>query len=171
MIQLILISVITIIFIIYFYYWIRAFIISAPYYPSNKKVLSKSLEEFKKNNTKHVVELGAGDGKVAILLAKNGIVVTAVEINPILALLIWLRRVVLRLDNLHVYRGDFLKMDFKKFDGAFIYLYPKVMDKLSKKLYDEMPEGSLILSNTFNFHDRKPEKKFDNKLIVYKVAR
>lgn len=172
MIQLFFLILIFVVFGIYFYYWGRAFLISAPYYPSNKKVVNISVDEFKKAKVKHVVELGAGDGKVGLALAKAGIEVTAVEINPILAMLIWFRKIILRRNLLHVQRKDFLKMDFDNFDGAFIYLYPKVMDKLSKKLYDEMPAGSLIISNTFVFHDKTPVKEFkDYKLLIYKVGK
>ena len=39
----------------------------------------KALENFKKNNVKHIIELGAGLGRDTIFFAKNSIKVTALD--------------------------------------------------------------------------------------------
>ena len=41
-----------------------------------------ALENFKKNNVKHIIELGAGLGRDAIFFAKNSIKVTALDYSP-----------------------------------------------------------------------------------------
>ena len=40
------------------------------------------LEKFKKNNVKHIIELGAGLGRDTIFFAKNSIKVTALDYSP-----------------------------------------------------------------------------------------
>ena len=42
----------------------------------------KALENFKKNNVKHIIELGAGLGRDTIFFAKNSIKVTALDYSP-----------------------------------------------------------------------------------------
>ena len=167
MIELIALSIIFVVYAVYFYYWFKAFQISAPYYPTSKKTINTALSELKKFNVKHVAELGAGDGRVAIALAKEGYEVTAIEFNPILVFVIYIRKYLGRYKKLHILRKDFLKINYSKYDAAFIYLYPKVMDKLAKKLSKEMPKKSVFITNTFVFHDKKPEKTSDNKIYVY----
>ena len=41
-----------------------------------------ALEKFKKNNVKHIIELGAGLGRDTIFFAKNSIKVTALDYSP-----------------------------------------------------------------------------------------
>ncbi len=169
MMELIGLLLIATIYGIYFYYWFRAFRISAPFYPTNKKTINTMLSELSKHDVKNVAELGAGDGRVAVALAKKGYEVSAIEFNPILILFIYLRKYLGGYKKLHVVRKNFLDVDYHEFDAAFIYLYPKVMDKLAKKLYKEMPNGSILISNTFAFHDKKPFKQGENKIIIYRI--
>ena len=41
-----------------------------------------ALENFKKNNVKHIIELGAGLGRDTFFFAKNSIKVTALDYSP-----------------------------------------------------------------------------------------
>ncbi len=167
MIELVVLSIFAIVYALYFFYWFKAFRISAPYYPTSKKALETMLEALNNYDVKHVVELGAGDGRVAIALVRAGYEVTAVEFNPILAFIIQLRKILGRHNKLHVLRKDFLKISYEDYDGAFIYLYPKVMDKLSEKIRKEMPKGAVLISNTFKFNSRTPALEKENKVYVY----
>lgn len=129
------------------------------------------LAALKKHKANHVLELGAGDGRVAVALAKEGYEVTAVEFNPILVIIIYIRKFLGGYKKLHVKRADFLKISYENYDAAFIYLYPKVMNKLSDKITNEMPKGSIIITNTFKFNDWEPLSTEENKVYVYKNAK
>lgn len=167
MIELLALSVIIIIYVVYFYYWFKAFRISAPYYPTSAKTIKTAIRELKKHKVKHIVELGAGDGRVAFALAREGYEVTAIEFNPILVLIMRVRKWFGRYKKVHIIRQDFLKLNYEEYDGAFIYLYPKVMDQLAKKLTQEMPKNAVFIANTFMFHDKKPVAVSENKIYVY----
>ena len=167
MIELIALLTLSIVYFIYFVYWFKAFRISAPFYPTNKKTIRTAIAELKKYKVNHVAELGAGDGRVAFALAREGYEVTAIEFNPILVLIMKARKFLGRYKKVHIVRNDFLKLTYEKYDAAFIYLYPKVMDKLSKKLTTEMPKNAVFISNTFMFHDKKPVSSSENKIYVY----
>jgi 16S rRNA A1518/A1519 N6-dimethyltransferase RsmA/KsgA/DIM1 with predicted DNA glycosylase/AP lyase activity len=167
MIELIALLVLSVIYIVYFYYWIKAFRISAPYFPTSKKTIKTALKELKNHKVKHIAELGAGDGRVAFALAREGYEVSAIEFNPILVLIMKFRKLIGNYKKVHIIREDFLKLNYEKYDAAFIYLYPKVMDKLAKKLTQEMPKNAVFISNTFMFHDKKPVSTSENKIYVY----
>lgn len=168
MIELFVLLVIVVVYFVYFFYWFRAFQISAPFYPTSKKATKTMLQALKTHKAKHVLELGAGDGRVAVALAKEGYEVTAVEFNPILVWVIYIRKFLGGYKKLHVKRADFLKISYKGYDAAFIYLYPKVMDQLSDKISSEMPRDAILVTNTFKFHDREPVSVEDNKVFIYK---
>jgi 16S rRNA A1518/A1519 N6-dimethyltransferase RsmA/KsgA/DIM1 with predicted DNA glycosylase/AP lyase activity len=167
MIELIALLVLSVIYIVYFYYWIKAFRISAPYFPTSKKTIKTALKELKNHKVKHIAELGAGDGRVAFALAREGYEVSAIEFNPILVLIMKFRKLIGNYKKVHIIREDFLKLNYEKYDAAFIYLYPKVMDKLAKKLTQEMPKNAVFISNTFMFHDKKTVSTSENKIYVY----
>ena len=168
MIELIALLLLAAVYGIYFFYWFKAFRISAPFYPTSRKTIETTIKELKKYPVKHIAELGAGDGRVATAFAKEGYEVTAIEFNPILVLIIYLRKFLGGYKNLHILKKDFLKVNYSKFDAAFIYLYPKVMDQLASKLSKEMPKKSIFITNTFVFHDRKPIKTVNNKVYIYR---
>lgn len=167
MIELFVLLFIAIIYIVYFFYWFKAFKISAPYYPTSKKSMQTMLDVLEKYKVQHILELGAGDGRIAVALAKAGYEVTAVEFNPILVFIIYLKKFLGGYKQLHIIRNDFLKISYRGYDGVFLYLYPKVMDQLSHKITKEMPEDAIIITNTFQFKDRKPLKSENNKIYVY----
>lgn len=167
MIELTALLVLTSVYVIYFYYWIKAFRISAPYYPTSKKTIKTAISELKKFKVSKIAELGAGDGRVAFALAKQGYEVTAIEFNPILVLIMKIRKFIGRYNSVEILREDFLKVNYEKFDAAFIYLYPKVMDKLEEKLTKEMPKNAIFVSNTFMFHNKKPLTQANNKIYIY----
>jgi len=48
---------------------------------------------------------------------------------------------------------------------------PKSMKKLQEKITQEMPENSLIISNTFSFPDFEVYKVIDENIKIYRVKR
>lgn len=150
-------------------YWIIANFTGAPYYPTSKKTLQTIIDFLKTQKSHKAIELGSGDGRVSIAVARLNIDATAVDINPVLTVVTRLKKLIYRLKNLHVLNKNFFSIDMSKYDLVFTYLYPKTMDKLEQKLYKEMKPGSLIISNTFQFKNKKPLAKLENKIFVYKV--
>jgi hypothetical protein len=158
---------------VFAFYWIYAILKGAPYYPSSGKAQAQMLEEILKQENPKVVELGAGDGRLAIRIARKGIPVTAIEINPILSVMIRLLAVITRTKGLRVINSDFLRCDLSEYNVAVAYLYPGIMQKLEPKLFSEMKPGSLIISNTFAIKSREPIKRIEvkgAKILIYKVG-
>lgn len=160
---------ISIIFVVYFIYWFWALFTSAPYYPSNKKAIQFILQLLKENDSEKVVELGSGDGRIAKEIALNGYEITAVEMNPLLTVVSRIKKAIFRLDKLNVKQSDLFKEDFSSYDTVVMYLYPHLMKRLEPVLFKEMKKGSTIVSNTFQFKNRKPDKVLGEKVYLYKV--
>lgn len=53
-----------------------------PFVPSDDKTTKQLTDLVKKFKAKHVIDLGSGDGKLVISLAKNGIRTDGIELNP-----------------------------------------------------------------------------------------
>jgi 16S rRNA A1518/A1519 N6-dimethyltransferase RsmA/KsgA/DIM1 with predicted DNA glycosylase/AP lyase activity len=151
-----------------FYLWANTF--GVPFVPSDRKIVNEMVAFLKRTKVKRVAELGAGDGRVAFALARDGFIVTAVEVNPLLSL--WMRAVkYLRgYSEVEIINKDLFKIDIKQFDAIIVYLYPEHLEKLEEKFFSQMPKGGYILSNTFTFKKHKPLEN-SGKLYIYQVAK
>jgi methylase of polypeptide subunit release factors len=106
-----------------------------------------------------VVDLGSGNGKILIALAKKGIEAHGYEINPFLVVwswfLIWKAGVW---GIAHAHFGNIFSVDVTKFDVIMIFVVPYVMKRLEKKLLRETKKGTRIVVETFPFPNWKPIK-------------
>lgn len=133
----------------------------APYLPtfSNKLNVMFDLikQHVKKNNNNEsslkFVDLGSGDGRVVFRAAREGIFQKSVgyEINPALHLMVKVRQLLTPKywSSTEFHLGDLWKIKLHKYDVVAVYgLYP-IMDRLGKKLQEELKPGSLVVSNVF----------------------
>lgn len=168
MISSIVVTLLLLILLIFAFYWLYAIFAGAPYYPSSKKAISKIVAYAKTTKKLRVAELGSGDGRMALALARSGFEVTAYEINPLLTLLTTLRAKLLGV-KLNVKQANFLLQDLSEYDIFVAYLYPKIMQKLYAKLKKEAKPGAIIISNTFSIKEHKPLQQLDEKILIYKI--
>jgi protein-L-isoaspartate O-methyltransferase len=150
------------------FYWVWALYKGAPYYPSNGKVVKQILKILQKYPGAKIAELGAGEGRIAVPLAKAGFKVTAVEINPLLTVIMRVRKLLDGLKNLEVINGDIFKQNYANYEVIVMYLLPQLMYKLEPVLYSQLSKKAIIISNTFKFKDHQPDEVYD-KVCVYIV--
>ena len=107
------------------------------------------------------VDLGSGDGAVLIEAAKRGLKCYGYELNP----LVWLvskARTYKFGSQVTIYCRNFWKIRLpQNTKGVFVFLLDKYMAKLDNKFIKELPEGSLLVSYTFQIPDKKPRKVKD----------
>lgn len=153
-------------------YFIWLVIFSIPYWPSNKKFITDLKKIINLEKPHNIAELGAGDGRIAFELCEMGYQVDAYEINPIFSIFIRLRKIFRNEKNITIYNKNFLtsKIDYSRYQVAVLYLNPKLMGLLEQRLLKQMPNNSIIISNTFKFPNKSPEKVCD-KMLVYRVKR
>ncbi len=140
----------------------------APFVASRDEDIKTILKLLKKKKGRTAVDLGSGDGKLVIALAKTGFLVDGYEINP---WLVYCSRKAIRKaklsKNAHIYWKSIWKVDFSTYDIVTVYAIAHIMGRLSRKLQKELPKGSVVVSNYFTFPDWKPVKE-EGRIPLYK---
>lgn len=137
----------------------------APYVPIPRKSIKGILKFFELKEAGSFYDLGSGDGRILIEAVENFGIKKAVgyEISPwpYLKARFLIHRLGLK-GKIDIFKDDFLKSDLKKAENVFLYLYPKVVQKLVSKFKGELSWGSKIISVSFPINE--PEK-FNLQLI------
>lgn len=107
------------------------------------------------------VDLGTGDGRIAIALAKAGAAVTAYELDDNMQALAQKNAAEAGVDITFLQK-DFWDEDLSPFHIVCCYPMPPIMKELEKKLMDELKPGSRVLLNYFPFEHWKETIKKDN---------
>ncbi len=127
----------------------------SPYVATRKKRIEEilSMADLKKNKT--FIELGSGDGRI-VREAVNlyGVKGIGIDINPLLvfwAKLLGHRNIEFRVENI-------FDTDLTRADYVYIFLMPKLIEELSKKMDKELKKGTIVISHGF------PIKNWEKKL-------
>jgi hypothetical protein len=141
-----------------------AFVIlfGAPYLPTLSKQAHTALELLDLKNGQVLLELGAGDGSVALLALRRGLKVTAIELNPLLCVVIWLRTWRYRRE-ITIKCANFWTTDWGRYDGIYVFLLDKFMKRLDKKII-QTRQTIPLASYTFTIPGKKAD---DNRDGVY----
>ncbi|CAG1022605.1 hypothetical protein DOJK_01778 [Patescibacteria group bacterium] len=150
-------------------YLIWSWFTKTPFYPSKTKPLNDLIKDLNISADTNFVDIGSGDGRIVVWAAKKGFNAEGIEFNPFLSLisraLITLNRVG---KNAQIFNKDFNNHNFSKYNVAYLYIFPEHMDKLENKLFNEMPAGGIVITNTFKFTNRQPSSTY-NRYYIYKV--
>lgn len=145
-----------------------------PYVPSKVHLLKGVVGELDLVKGKKMIELGSGDGRIALWFAKNyPIKVLGIEK---MGWLFWSSKIrawltPFKKGEISFERRDLFKVSLKQFDVVYMYLLPHMIERLLPKL-EEMKKSSFVIS----FDYVLPSKKFllwsevgsRKKLRVYK---
>ncbi len=104
-----------------------------------------------------LIDLGCGDGRV-LRAARSRYHVTTIgyELNPLACLNALIRSFAIR--GVDIRRRNFFDADLTNADVVFCYLFPDVMEDLSKKLLKELKPGSIFVSCNFPLPGFEPKK-------------
>jgi hypothetical protein len=108
-------------------------------------------------------DLGSGDGRVAIALARRGAEAHGYEINPLLVLIS--RRNVRRegLDGyVFIHWGNFWRADLSRYALITVFQVGFVMERLWIKLTRELEPGARVVSHYWRFPGLQPERSQGN---------
>ena len=138
----------------------------APYLPTLSPQIKTALDLVDLQPGQHLIELGCGDGKVLIDAAERGARVTGYELNPLLAFIAWARTRRFK-NNVKVVWGNFWRRRLPLTDVVFVFLLPKYMPKLDKKITQEYSGSNVkLVSIAFKIQYKKP-KKIENGVFLY----
>ncbi|MBU4350977.1 hypothetical protein L6250_01875 [Candidatus Parcubacteria bacterium] len=118
-------------------------------------------------------DLGSGSADLLFYLSKKyKIRCVGIEISPILYLYSKIKAIFFK--NVQIRYGNFLKYDLSEADVIYVFLLPKIYEKLQEKLYNDAKNESLIILSAWPFKDAKYLKtnEKDRKLtyFLYKKA-
>lgn len=127
------------------------FFTGAPYLPTKKKNFDQILKviNFKPNTL--FLDLGCGDGYIVRKVAKKyQIKAIGIDINPILIFFAKMMARIEKSEKKTVFKiQNILKTDISSADYIYLYLMPKLIEKLKIKLKNEAKPGALIISHAF----------------------
>ncbi len=130
----------------------------APYLPTLKPQVKAALKLAGVQPGQTLLELGCGDGRVLIAAARQGIHVVGYEINPVLALIAWLRTRRYR-KQVRVVWGNFWQAEWPPADAAFAFLLPRYMAKLDAKCVSYPYKPFKLVSFAFSIPDKEPAQR------------
>ncbi|MFZ5424468.1 MAG: SAM-dependent methyltransferase [Patescibacteria group bacterium] len=141
----------------------------AYYVPSENKTVKKMVKLAEPKSGMKIADLGSGDGKVVISMAKKGAEVHGYEIDPYLALISKIRVKLRFLGNkATIHKQSYWDVTLSEYNVITLFGIPYIMEKLEKKLLKELKPGTKIISNKFKFPNLEPVKIVDD-IFVYVV--
>ena len=134
---------------------------------STPQIVEKMISLANISPGKKAVDLGSGDGRLVIALAKQGVEAHGYEINPFLVLL---SRMNIKKAGMQgkafIHWQSFWDKDFSGFDIVTVYGISYIMKKLEIKLKKELKPNARVISNYFVFSGWRPFSQLDN-VYVY----
>ncbi len=124
----------------------------APYVPIDHDRVDAMLELAGVKPGEKVVDLGSGDGRIVVAAAKAGAIAEGWEINPYLWLIsLWnISRAGVGA-RARVHLGTYWSERFEDADVVTLFLITMQMDRMERKLREELRPGSRVASYAFTF--------------------
>ena len=129
-----------------------------PYVPIPKTALKKLAETLVLSDASIVYDLGSGDGRVLIELAKHSNArFIGIEKAPLPFLASKIREQFARQKNVKIVYGDIDKTPLVDATHVYAYLLSDIMDRLLPKFEKELRPGTRLVSCDFRFTHRTPD--------------
>jgi cyclopropane fatty-acyl-phospholipid synthase-like methyltransferase len=135
--------------------------IAAPYVATPVSIVDEILMLARVGPADYVVDLGSGDGRLVIAAvakykARGGF---GVDIDPALVKLANDNAAKAGVaDRVRFYERDLFKTDVGEATVVTIYLLPRVMARVEKKLLAELKPGARVVVHDFPFPDWQPDE-------------
>src|SRR5206468_7922342 len=126
--------------------------------PTPQALVDKMLDVAKVTPKVYMMDLGSGDGRTVITVAKRGVKALGSEYNPDMVELS--KRNAAKegvSDKANFVKADLFESDFSQAQVITMFLLPSINIKLRPKILDLKP-GTRIVSNSFDMEDWKPDE-------------
>jgi hypothetical protein len=130
--------------------------------PTPDEVVERMLNMAQTKPEDYVIDLGAGDGKIAIAAAKKfGARSTGIEYNPDMAALAQRNAQTAGVGGkAQIVQGDIFVSDFTQATVLTMYLLPSLNMKLRPQILAMRP-GTRVVTHAFNMEDWEPDESSD----------
>jgi SAM-dependent methyltransferase len=148
--------------------------LDVPYVPTPQPVVDKMLELAKVTKDDFVIDLGSGDGRIAITAAERyGANAMGVDISP--------ERIREARENakkagveekVEFKKQDLFETDISRATVLTMYLLSSVNMKLRPRILSELKPGTRVVSHSFDLGDWEPERteKVDGRTVHFWVV-
>ena len=139
-----------------------------PWVPTREVRIRRALQLAKLQPGEVFYDLGAGDGRVLLIAAKEfGAQAVGIEIGPVQCALGWLRILLSRgRHRARIRCGNFYKTDVHDADVVFVYLTSSQTSRLARKLEQELRPGARVVSIAADFLEWQPSQ-VDRELVIF----
>ncbi len=160
------------ILVILSYFYLIPFFFGAPYEPSSKRAINTIVDFTNLKNCDKIAELGSGDGRICIALAKkipknSKIEIHGYELNPFL---VWLSKRKIKKagfqNQIKIYWKNFWKVDLFPYNKIVIFQFKTISKYLSKKFKRELYPKTKIISHWWRL-PKWPIKKKQGRIYLY----
>jgi 16S rRNA G966 N2-methylase RsmD len=126
--------------------------------PTPNELIERMLNMTKVTKDDYVIDLGSGDGRIAIAAAKRGATALGIEYNPdMVALSTKNAQEAGVSDRVRFVKADIFESDFSKATVITMYLLPHLNLQLRPKILDMKP-GTRVTSHAFTMEEWKPDQ-------------
>lgn len=137
----------------------------APWWQMPEDVVRKMCKIAKISSKDTIYDLGCGTGKALCIAAKEyGAKGVGVEIDPLRVWLakwnVWKLKKHQNNVDITILKKNFFDVNISQATVIFVYLVPKALTALSKKFFEELKPGTLLISYVYDF----PEIAYKEKL-------
>lgn len=138
----------------------------SPYVPTKNKEIELFLKEANLKKGQIFYDLGCGDGRIVRMAVKRYRVKgTGFDINPLL--IFWARFLarIKKIKEAKFVTKNIFSVDLRQVDVLYLFLMPKLIEKLFPKLKNELRKNTLIVSHGFVIEGFKKKliKKIDHR--------
>ena len=172
MIVLLIYGVSILIFILILLWVVIPALYGLPPVPTRRDRIRKALKLADLHPDEILYDLGAGDGRVLIIAAREfGARAVGIEIGPLQCALIWLRTFtgVLR-NQIKVKWANFYKADLRAADVVYVYATSTEVQKLASHLKEQLKPGTKLVSISADFPEWEPTALDERELIfIYEM--
>lgn len=139
-----------------------------PPVPTKPERIQKALKLASLRPKETLYDLGAGDGRVLLIAARDfGANAVGLEIGPLQCALIWLRAAASGFgDRIQVRWENFYKADLKAADVLFVYATSKEIAKLAPHLETTTKSGARLVSISADVGEWEPSV-FDEQDLIF----
>ncbi len=130
--------------------------------------IRKALQLAKLQPQERLYDLGAGDGRVLLIAAREfGAQSVGLEIGPVQCLWMWLNVVRSGLGSqIKIKWANYLKADLMQADVVFVYATSKEIAKLAAHLPSHMQPGARLVTISADFPEWEPQD-FDPQELIF----
>jgi SAM-dependent methyltransferase len=149
--------------------WIFVPVLSGlPWIPTHRERIYKALQRSGLHPGEKFYDLGAGDGRVLIIAAREfGARATGIELSPAHCILAWLRALMNGvIGQVSIRWGNFYKINLKEADVVFAYLTPPHATRLKPYIEGQLRPGSRLITISADIEGWEPTI-FDSDDLIF----